>query len=324
MSAQDWFDKDFYAMLGVGKTATADEIKKAYRKLARKYHPDKNPGDATAENKFKEIGEAYSVLSDPEQRSQYDSIRAMASGGPRFQAGTNGAGSFEDLFGGAFGSGGPGAGSGYRTSTGADFDLGSIFGGMFGSGRGRGGFGAQQGNDIVAETTMSFRQAALGDTVTFDVEGRPTTTRIPAGVKTGQKIRVKGKGRPGRGGGPAGDLVIKVTVRPHPVFTADGANLRMDLPVTFAEAALGATVEVPTLDGSTVRVKIPAGHKTGRALRVKGRGITVKGVTGDLLVTPVVQVPSRLTDEARRAVEGFAQATAKEDVRAGLAEAARS
>lgn len=332
MTGQDWFEKDFYATLGVPKDADDAAIKKAYRKLARQLHPDHNPGDAAAEARFKEVGEAYAVLSDSEQRQQYDAIRAMAGGGARFAAGPGGAGgaaSFEDLFGGLFGGAGgsvPGGGAGGRVryttgpgGGGGGFE--DILGGLFGGG-GAGGFrpgrGAQRGADIEATTALPFRQAAEGSTVTLQVEGRKVNARIPAGVRDGQKIRLRGKGRPGDGGAPAGDLVIKITVEPHPVFSASGRDLRVTVPVTFAEAALGAQVEVPTLDGGTVKVKVPEGTPSGRILRVRGRGITTPQGTGDLLVALQVVVPQRLSDDAREAVEKFAAATGGADVRADL------
>lgn len=332
MTGQDWFEKDFYATLGVPKNADAAAIKKAYRKLARTLHPDHNPGDAVAEAKFKDVGEAYAVLSDPEQRQQYDAIRAMAGGGARFAAGPGGAGGtagFEDLFGGLFGAGagtGPtpgGARVRYSTSGGQGFE--DILGGLFGGAAGSGGAGrpagfrrAQRGADLEATTTLPFRQAVEGSTVTLGVDGRKVTARIPPGVRNGQKIRLRGKGRPGEGGGEPGDLVIAVTVEPHPVFSIDGRDLRVTLPVTFPEAALGAQVEVPTLDGATVRVKVPAGTPSGRTLRVRGKGVETPHGTGDLLVTVQVAVPQRLSDEARAAVDAFAAATAEADVRAEL------
>lgn len=334
MTGQDWMEKDFYKALGVSKDADQNAIKKAYRKLARKYHPDQNPGDASAEEKFKEIGEAYAVLSDTKERQQYDAIRAMAGGGARFSAGPGGAGSggagFEDVFGSMFGGGdgnvrfstsGGGAGGGFE----------DILGGLFGGGRrGRGaggaGFGGsfpQDGPDVVASTELDFRTAAQGAMVELVADGKPIKVRIPAGVRNGQRIKLRGKGRPGLNGGKAGDLVITVTVRQHPVFTLEGKNLRLTLPVTFAEAALGATVEVPTLGGEMVKLKVPAGTPSGRVLRAKGRG--VGSPAGDLLVTVNVVVPQRLTDEARKAVEEFAAATADDsDVRRDLVkEAAR-
>lgn len=323
MTGQDWFEKDFYATLGVPKDADQAAIKKAYRKLARELHPDQNPGDAAAEARFKEVGEAYAVLSDPEQRSQYDAIRAMAGGGARFSAGPGGGGTagagFEDLFGGLFGQGTSGGGPRVRyqaSSGGGGGGFEDILGGLFGGT----GFqrAPQRGQDLTATTTLTFRQATEGATVTLGVEGRRVTTRIPAGVRDGQKIRLRGKGRPGANGAPAGDLTITVSVEPHPVFTLDGNNLRVTVPVTFDEAALGARIDVPTLDGGVVRVKVPEGTPSGRTLRVRGKGITTKAGTGDLLVTVQVVVPQRLSGKAREAVEAFAKATEGSDVRADL------
>ena len=322
MTGQDWFEKDFYATLGVPKNADAAEIKKAYRKLARTLHPDHNPGDTAAESRFKDVGEAYAVLSDPEQRKQYDAVRAMAGGGARFSAGPGGAGGtagFEDIFGGLFGPEAGGPRVRYSTAGGSGgFE--DILGGLFGGGAGafRGARGPQRGQDIEATTTLPFRQAVEGSTVTLGVEGRKVTARIPAGVRDGQRIRLRGKGRPGDAGGPAGDLVIAVHVEPHPVFSLDGRDLRMTVPVSFAEAALGAQIDVPTLDGRTVRLKVPAGTPSGRTLRVKGHGIESPQGTGDLLVTVQVAVPQKLSDKARAAVEAFDAATADGDVRADL------
>lgn len=324
MSGQDWIEKDFYATLGVAKDADNAVLKKAYRKLARQYHPDQNPGDDAAEAKFKEVGEAYSVLSDPEQRQQYDSIRAMAGGGPRFAAGGGGGGAgFEDLFGGMFGGGGGGAPGGAQFSGGGGgFE--DILGGMFGGGGGRGpaGFRAgprpQQGADISATTTLDFRSAVEGTTLTLDVGGRKVKTRFPAGVRDGQKIRMRGKGRPGSGGGPAGDLNVTVRVTPHEVFSMEGTNLRITVPITFPEAALGTQIEVPTFDGGSVKLKVAEGTPSGRVLRVKGRGVKGAKGAGDLLVTVQVVVPQKLDKKARAAVEELAKLTEGTDVRAGL------
>jgi molecular chaperone DnaJ len=334
MTGQDWLEKDFYAVLGVSKTADANEIKKAYRKLARTLHPDHNPGDARSEAKFKEVGEAYAVLSDPEQRRQYDQLRAM-TGGARFTAGAGGPGgpggatSFEDLFGGMFGGGG-GAGPRVRYQqtggpAGGGFEdiLGGLFGGA-GGGNGPAGFrAAQPGIDLAATATLPFRQAVEGSTVTLSVEGQNLTVRIPPGVHDGQKIRMRGKGRAGQPGGPPGDLIVTVHVQPHPVFSVDGNDLRVTVPVTFAEATLGAAIDVPTLDGSTVRMRVPEGTPSGRVLRARGKGVTTPKGTGDLLVTLQVAVPQRLNGAAREAVEQFAAATAGEDPRAELATRAR-
>ena len=322
MTGQDWLEKDFYSVLGVPKDADAATIKKAYRKLARQEHPDHNPGDAKAEARFKDVGEAYAVLSDPEQRGQYDQLRAMA-GGPRFTSGGRGGAGFEDVFGGMFGGGAgqPGGRVRYTNAPGGAAGFEDLLGGLFGNGGGAGGFGPQQGADLATSATLPFRQAVEGSTVSLSVEGRTVNARIPAGVRDGQKIRLRGKGRPGAGGGPAGDLVITVRVTPHPVFSLDGENLRITVPVAFDEAALGATIEVPTLDGSTVRVKVPEGTPSGRVLRVKGKGIP--GSKGDLLITVQVVVPQRLNTAAREAVQAFGIATSGEDVRADLLDAAK-
>ncbi|MCB2413638.1 DnaJ domain-containing protein [Demequina sp. TTPB684] len=303
MTSQDWFNKDFYATLGVPKDASATDIKKAYRKLARDLHPDRHPNDASAEKRFKEVGEAYGVLSDAEQRQQYDAIRAMG-GGARFQAGGPGGGQgFEDVFGGMFG-GGPTRGQGFE----------DILGGLFG-GRGR---GPQRGADLAAATEVTFRQATQGATVTLGIDGQRVSTRLPVGVADGQKIRIRGKGRPGAGGGPAGDVILTVHVGKHPVFTADGRNLRMNLPVSFDEAVLGATVEVPTLTGERVKVKIAPGTSSGATLRVKGKGLVAKDGVGDLLVRVEVAVPSKLSKAAKEALQAFALETAADDPRARL------
>jgi molecular chaperone DnaJ len=321
MAGQDWFEKDFYATLGVAQAADDAAIKKAYRKLARKLHPDANPGDDAAERRFKEVGEAYSVLSDHEQRQQYDAIRTMSRGGARFApGGAGGSGGFEDLLGGLFGGSGGGRGERVRFSTGGagSPDLEDLLGGMFGGG----GYGAtrgpRRGQDLTAATTLGFREAVTGATVTLrKPDGGTITTRVPAGVRDGQKIRLRGKGGAGDAGAPAGDLMITVTVTPDPVFARKGDDLTVTVPVTFDEAALGAQVDVPTLDG-TVRVKIPAGTPSGRILRVKGRGVAGAKGTGDLRVTVQVAVPQKLSDEARTAVEAYAAATKGEDPRAQL------
>ncbi len=334
MASQDWFDKDFYKVLGVSKDASEAELKKTYRKLARQFHPDSNPGDAAAENRFKEISEAYSVLSDKEQRAEYDQVRAMGSGA-RFTAGGPGqGGGFEDVFGGMFGQqggggqrvrfgqGGAGGGSGFEDI------LGGMFGGGGGFGQPSGGFrgfgGPTKGRDVTASTTLDFATAIAGDTVKLSQgNGRPVNVRIPAGVADGQKIRLRGRGEPSPDGGESGDLVVQVSVRKHPVFEREGLNLRVDVPVTFTEAALGATIEVPTLGGSPVRLKVAPGTPSGRVLRVKGRGVTTKNGTGDLLATVQVAVPSHLSDKQREAVEALAAALPDEDPREDLLAKAR-
>lgn len=309
MTSQDWFNKDFYKILGVPKGASATEIKKAYRKAAKDNHPDRHPGDSAAEKRFKEMGEAYAVLSDAEDRKQYDAVRAMGGGGPRFQAGGPGGAGFEDAFGGMF-NGGAGGGS-RGQSQGFEDILGGLFGGSYGR-------GPQRGSDVAAATEVTFRQAAEGATVTLSMDGNRLSTRLPAGVSDGQKIRLRGKGRAGTHGGPAGDLILTIHVGRHKVFTIDGKNLRMSLPVSFDEAVLGATVEVPTLSGERVKVKVAAGTSSGTTLRVKGKGIAAKDGTGDLLVRVDVHVPTRLSKQARETIQAFALETASEDPRERL------
>jgi molecular chaperone DnaJ len=276
-------------------------------------HPDQNPGDSASEKRFKEIGEAYAVLSAPEDRKQYDAIRSMSHGGARFTSGgpEGGGAGFEDVFSNLFGGGGGGGGNNVRFST------------------GRGGAGQPNledllGEDIEARTTLSFRDAVQGSTVTLSTaSGSRITARIPVGVKDGQKIRLRGKGNPGDQGAPAGDLMLTVHVDKHPVFGRSGDDLTVDLPVTFAEAALGATVSVPTLSGDPVKVRIAAGTPNGRVLRVKGRGIVTKQHTGDLLAKVVVAVPRRLSDKAREAVEVLRAEEADADPRADVFARAR-
>jgi molecular chaperone DnaJ len=318
MANQDWFDRDFYKSLGVSSDAGDSEIKKAYRKLAKVLHPDKNPGNAQAEQRFKEVSEAYAVLSDPEQRREYDAIRTMTHGGARFTAGGGPAGGFsDDVFSGFF------SRQSGRQPGGGNISMDDLLSGLFANG-GASGFGQQggrasvRGNDVEATTSLTFRQAVDGDTVTLRrSDGSTVTTRVPAGVKDGQKIRLRGKGNPGPGGN--GDLILTVTVEPHPLFGRSGEDLTITVPVTFAEAALGAQIPVPTFDGTGVTVKLPPGTPTGRTLRVKGKGVKRKdGSAGDLLVSVSVAVPQKLDGAARDAVEAYAAATAGDDPREGL------
>jgi molecular chaperone DnaJ len=315
-------DKDFYAILGIAKDASDADIKKAYRKLARQHHPDTNSGNSASEKKFKDISEAYSVLSDPEERQQYDAIRAMG-GGARFAPGGAGGGNggFEDMFGGLF------TGNTGRHSGGFNPSPGGIppeFADLFGGGFGQTGFqrAPQKGADRTASTSISFSGSIRGTTIGLrEPSGEVIDVRVPAGIKDGQKVRVRGKGQPGPAGN--GDLVVSVAVKPHEFYTRDGDNLRVHVPVTFPEAALGADIEVPTIDGEKVRVRVPAGTPSGRTLRVKGKGVKTSKGTGDLLVTIDVAVPKNLNKEAEAAVKAFADATAGADVREGLAAKAR-
>jgi molecular chaperone DnaJ len=248
----------------------------------------------------------------------------MTHGGARFRAGGPGGGGagFEDVFSSMFG----GGGGNVRFSTGgggAQPNLEDILGGMFGgAGPAYGGYGApagpRRGANLSARTTLPFRDAVEGATVTLSTGNGRITTRIPAGVRDGQKIRLAGKGEPGEQGAPAGDLILTVAVEPHPVFGREGDNLTVDLPVTFAEAALGATVAVPTLSGEPVKVRIAPGTPSGRVLRVKGRGVPRKDHPGDLLARVTVVVPQRLTDETRAALEALRAQEKDQDPRAEL------
>lgn len=316
-------------MLGVSKDISAPELKKTYRKLARQFHPDSNPDDPKAESRFKEISEAHSVLSDPEQRKEYDQIRAMGSGA-RFQAGGQSAGQsagFEDVFGGMFGGGAGGAGGQrYGGQSASSFE--DLLGGMFGAQAGgpagyRGG--PTKGRDLAANTTLDFATAINGETIKLQPSGgRPMNVKIPAGVSDGQKIRLKAKGEPSPNGGEPGDLVLTVAVRKHPVFEREGNNLRVVVPVTFAEAVLGATIEVPTLGGAPVKLKVAPGTPSGRILRVKGRGVATTKATGDLLAEVQVAVPNRIPEAALEHLEAFAKAMPAENPRDDLIAKARN
>lgn len=310
MPEREWAEKDYYATLGVEKGAAEADIKKSYRKLAQKYHPDANPGDAAAEEKFKEVSHAYDVLSDAKTRKEYDDFREMMKSG----------------FGGGFGGAG-GAGAGGRRIRFEDLgDLGDIFtragqsGGnvfsddIFGSIFGRGGTRPSKGRDQETEFALGFREALEGTTANLRLT-EPTTgkqrsikVRIPAGVSDGARIRVPKKGDSGPNGGPPGDLYVTVQVVPHQIFGRKGRDLTLALPVTFTEAALGADVTVPTLDGGTVTLKIPAGTQAGKTFRLRGKGGGLNGTGGDMLVTVNVVVPQKLTKEGRDLLERFAGA----------------
>ena len=287
MAQADWLEKDYYKTLGVSSTASKDEIKKAYRKLAQRHHPDANKGDEAAEARFKDISEAYAVLSNDDKRKEYDEIRRYGGGrGFGFKPGGREVPiDIGDLFGGGFGRGN-------------GVDIGDLFGFGF--------RGPRKGADAEAEAVLSFEQAVEGSTIELS---SGTKVRIPPGVGDGTRIRVAGKGAPGPQGGEPGDLYVNVRVRPHPVFSQgrDG-DLVVEVPVTFPEAALGANVVVPTLDGH-VTVKVPPGTQHGRTLRVRGKGgpRPGRGANGDLLVKIAVEVPRKLSKKEREALERFAE-----------------
>ncbi len=284
MASQDWIEKDFYKILGVSKDVSDAELKKAYRKLAKENHPDLHPGDAAAEARFKDISEAFDVLSDAEQRREYDAIRAMG-GGARFTAGGQGAG-FEDVFSNLFGGGG-------------------FQGGGFPGFGGFGGFGPQRGQDLSTTASINFIDSVNGTTVKLNLRSESVSVKVPAGIQDGQKLKVKGKGQPSPNGGPAGDLVVTIKVKPHAVFTRDGDNIRVSVPVTYAEATLGATIEVPVLGGEPVKLKVAPGTPNGRTLRVKGKGVQFGSRQGDLLATVEVMVPGHLPAKAKKLLEQF-------------------
>lgn len=362
MDAQrEWFEKDYYAVLGVSSEATQKDITKAYRKLARENHPDTNKGDAAAEERFKEISAAYDVVGDADKRTKYDEVRRL----------------------GAVGGGSPGGGGGFGGFGGGaeGVDLGDLLGGLFGRGR-RGGNtrpqGPVRGADLETELHLSFEDALGGITTSVHlvsdavcstchgngaepgsdvvvcpqcagrgvidenqglfsfsqpcprcagqgmvvsdpchtcggsgIERRPRTVKVklPAGVTDRQRIKLKGRGGPGRHGGPAGDLYVVVHVGRHSLFGRKGANLTLRVPITFAEAALGADVKVPTLAGEPVTIRMPAGTRSGRTFKVKGKGAVTDQGTGDLLVTVEVAVPESLSEDERKAVEALDEAT---------------
>ncbi len=294
---REWLETDYYSVLGVSASASDREITKAYRKLARKLHPDANPGDAKAEEKFKEVSAAYDVLGDGERRAQYDQVRHM--GPMNFQSGPGG-----------------------FTMEG---DLADLFSTFMGGGRfDRGGptFGGQnrpmRGHDLQAELSLDFGEALEGLTTDVvlsgatDQAGRSIGVRIPPGVLDGQKVKLAGKGELGVNGGPPGDLYVTVKVKAHPVFGRSGKNLTVTLPVTYAQAALGANISVPTFEDDPVTLRLPPGTQPGKVLRVRGRGVKARTGTGDLLVTVALEVPTDLTDTQRQALEAFAQSMEEE------------
>jgi len=296
---RDWLEKDYYRVLGVEKTASAKELSKAYRTLARKYHPDTNPGDTKAEDQFKEISAAYEVVGDEATRKKYDEFRRYGGGASSYGGGFSrgGAENMSDLG-----------------------DLSDLLGGLFGGSRGAssggrsgfGGFGPMPGTDLQAQLSLTFEEAVRGVTksvrLNSEALSRPmeVNVRIPAGVRSGQRIRVPGKGAPSSDGGDAGDLLVSITIDSHEKFDRDGVNLLVDVPVTYSEAVLGADVKVPTLSGTTVTVRLPPGTQSGKVFRVRGKGVKSSSQTGDLLATVLVHVPSEVSDEERALIEKLA------------------
>jgi DnaJ-class molecular chaperone len=289
---------DLYSVLGVSKSATPEEISKAYRKLAKKLHPDLNPGDASAEAKFKEASAAYSILNDAEKRARYDRGEIDASGQERPQQRY-----YREYAGGE-------DGARYYSSSGFE-DLGDIFGDLFGRrGAGAGGFGggggfAMRGADANYRLEIDFLEAANGAKKRITLpDGGTLDVTIPAGVRDGQVLRLKGKGGAGSGNAGPGDALVEISVRPHPVFQRDGRDIVVELPITLDEAVLGAKVEVPTIAGP-VAMSIPAGANTDQTLRLKGRGIKTKSGTGDQLVKLAVMLPDKIDSDLKEFAERF-------------------
>jgi len=300
--------RDYYEVLGLKKDASQEEIKKAFRKKAMQYHPDKNPGDKKAEEKFKEINEAYAVLSDPEKKEKYDKF-GFAGVDPNaafYETQKEGMGSrggyqywtFGDFNGADFGD--------YYGFAGSDFA--NIFGDLFGSGfaRAQRYDGPAKGADLHASITITFEEAAFGAKKRIRVNGKTISVSIPEGVDNGSKISLKGQGEPGINGGPNGDLIIEINIKPHSKFTRKGSDIYTEVPITFIQAALGANIVVPTLK-DRVSYKVPAGTQPNTVFRLKGKGI--KGLksnkVGDLYVKVRVEIPVNLTNEQKDLLEQF-------------------
>lgn len=316
MAENEWLSKDFYKVLGVSKDATDQEITKAYRKLARQYHPDLNK-TKEAEEKFKDISEAYDVLSNKDTRQKYDAIRQFGMGGARFAGGAGGAGfdasGFSDIFGSMFG-GGNGSRIRFQTNGGGPTNINDIFS-MFGGGAGPaagtygGGYQSapqpENGEDRNSNVTLTFRQAVKGATVSLSVDGKKFKTHIPAGVKDGQKIRLPGKGKPGRNGGKAGDLYLQLSVKPDDRFTMRDRDIVMTLPITVGEAVCGAKIEANDIDGEPVTFKVPAGSSTGAEVRVTGKGVQSSRGAGDLVGRIEIHIPAKPGMGLKRAAKEF-------------------
>jgi DnaJ-class molecular chaperone len=283
--------RDYYEVLGVGKGASEDEIKKAYRKLARQHHPDRNPGDKQAEARFKEVQEAYDILSDKNKRTQYDRFGFAGPGA------AEGQGPFRP---------GSGGGQGFEFQGIDPEDLASIFGAFGGSGdmgdmfgrRGRGrGRAARPPEAAEAEVAIPFVTAALGGTMSLSVEGKQIDLKVPAGVEEGKKLRLAGQGPGG------GDLLVRIKIQPHPYFRREGKDIVLEVPVGVAEAVLGTKVDVPTLDDTRLTVKVPPGTSSGARLRLRGKGIA----GGDQFIEIKVVAPKPADERSRELIEEFAR-----------------
>lgn len=303
----EWLETDYYDVLGVASDADQKQIKSAYRKLARTAHPDANPDDPTAEERFSDIAKAYEVLSDKDRRAEYDELRTHAAAGY-----------------GGFGQSGFGGG-GYRPAgspydnvhfdnvhydsvhfDGADFDISDLFEAFGASRRSNDRYyrsdrhqadWPMRGADITARLSLEFADAINGHTTTLELDGRTIKTRIPAGVSPGQTIRLAGKGSPGVNGGPDGDLFIEISVEDHPVFERSGRDLKVTVPIPYTTAVLGGEASVPTLDGGAVTIKVPAGTPVGRTFRIPNKGVPHTAKPGALLASITIDVPTAVSDE---------------------------
>ncbi|HVE72800.1 MAG TPA: J domain-containing protein [Thermoanaerobaculia bacterium] len=297
-------EKDYYEILGVKKTASEGELKKAYRDLAKKYHPDKNKGNKEAENRFKEISEAYAVLSDKDKRAQYDRLgrEAFGPGGANPFAGFD----FSEFM------GARGGARGRRTSTRGNsttIDFTDIFGDLFGTGGGRGGFESAPEPELQAEVTIDFRDAIRGTTMALSVNGDSIKVKIPEGIRDGQKIRVPRRGQP--------SIQLTVHVRPHPFFERRGDDIYVDLPITVGEAIRGAEVEAPTIHGPS-RIRIPAGTQAGRTMRLSGKGVKKKDSAGDHYVRIQIVIPPSAPEDAVEKIEAAYVESPRTNLRTAL------
>jgi curved DNA-binding protein len=311
--------RDYFKVLGVERGADADTIKRSFRKLARQYHPDVNPGDATAEARFKEISEAYEVLSDPEKRRRYEQFgqywNQMGGGGAGAGAGFDvdfgRYGNFDEFINDLLGRFGGGS-AGYGGAPGG-FGFASGFPGGFGAGFGAPGGGRSAPPDLDAEATISlpFADAFRGCERTLAVNEERVQVRVPAGVKSGSRLRLKGKGNLQPGTGRRGDLYLTIQLQPHPIWRLDGDQLRAELPLSLDELALGGEVTVATPDGEAT-VQVPPGMTLGRSLRLRGKGWPLRGGRGDLLLTPTLKLPTRLSERERQLLESLRQARSED------------